>query len=169
MRRTAQGIVALALASAVIGAHAIEMFRAEEVKPYQPPQSQYRQDAPRVDAVQPGPAARNAGISGLMGLWQTNVPGAVYTTPSSIPGYDRLHVSPGGPKGMLNIKSDGTYWWNSYGGKQGRWVDTGNADFPIQLIDTVENKKWAVGFDPKRLAGREIVVWDGSIWYDGRR
>jgi len=155
----------------------IPMFVADEVKPLTPPQP----------AVAPQPAPeyrgknqqRNANFSQVatdagkpdyfFGVWRTRIPGAVWTSPSGYQGYDWLHVRTGASAGDLIIKPDGTYVWNSYGGKSGRWV-RGDAEFPVVLIDTVENRQWRVGADPKRIGGRDIVVWDGnSFSYDGRR
>jgi hypothetical protein len=163
----------------------MEMFKAQEVQPYQPPQP--RQQAP-AQSVQPAPArdvqraddpyrrlfeepaqparAQASGAAALLGVWQTNIPGAVYTTPSGRPGYDLLHVSSGAAAGLLKLDRNGTYSWNSYGGKRGKWVETGRSDYPIEIIDTVENKRWLVGLDPR---SQELIVWAGSYWYNGRR
>lgn len=186
--------VFLALAVASASAHAIEMFRAQDVQPYQPPQprqeqqqpSPYGQSAPapygqpapapygqpapepygRAPAEAQAPRQQPSGAAGLLGVWQTNIPGAVYTTPSGRPGYDLLHVSSGAAAGLLRLNRDGTYSWNSYGGKRGKWVETGRPDYPLEIIDTVENKRWLVGLDPK---SGELIVWAGSYWYNGRR
>lgn len=152
--------IALLLAGA--SAHAMEMFKAQEVQPYQPPQP--RQQAPAQPA-QPA-RAQASGAAALLGVWQTNIPGAVYTTPSGRPGYDLLHVSSGAAAGLLKLDRNGTYSWNSYGGKRGKWVETGRSDYPIEIIDTVENKRWLVGLDPR---SQELIVWAGSYWYNGRR
>ncbi|MNY04263.1 hypothetical protein D3C86_1369300 [compost metagenome] len=101
-------------------------------------------------------------------VWHTRVPGAVWQSPSDVPGYETLHIAPGVQAGDLTISPNGRYVWNSYGGKVGQWV-RGDANYPIVLIDTVENKKWKVGYDPKHTGGRDIVIWDGYIWYDGKK
>jgi hypothetical protein len=71
------------------------------------------------------------------------------TTPSGRSGYDILHVSSGAAGGLLKLNRDGTYSWNSYGGKSGKWVETGRAGEPIEIIDTVENRRWGVRLEPK--------------------
>jgi len=171
---------ALLLAGA--SAHAIEVFKPQEVQPWQPPPPRQQPSA------QPGPAANvqpavepyrrspeapaqaapaaASGAAALLGLWQTNIPSAVYTTPSARPGYDLLHVSSGAAAGLLKLHRDGSYSWNSYGGKRGKWVETGRSDYPIEIIDTMENKRWLVGLDPR---SGELIVWAGSYWYNGRR
>jgi hypothetical protein len=149
-------------------APAIEVYQAHEIKPYkatgiQPDHAQGRptQDAPARHAA--------AGCNSLVGAWQTNVPGAVYITPGSSRYYNVLHVSAGGPKGFLRIKANGTYTWNTYGGKQGRWLRSDDPEYPLILVDNAEHKRWKVGCDAKHTGGREIVIWDGYINYDGRR
>lgn len=156
----------LALAALAVSAQAIEMFHAEEVKPWQPPSAQ--PVPPPRPIPQPAPARRqgSSGAAALLGVWQTNIPGVAYTTPSSQPGYDILHVSSGAAAGLLRLDANGSYSWNSYGGKRGKWVQTGDAEYPIEIIDTVENKRWRVGLDPK---SSELIVWSGSFWYRGRR
>lgn len=162
--------VALALAAGSAGAQSIEPFRAQDVQPWQPPQQQQQVRPAAAVQPQPVPPARApqqaAGTEALLGVWQTNIPGAVYTTPSGRPGYELLHVSSGAAAGLLKLDRNGGYSWNSYGGKRGKWVPTGRADYPIELLDTVENKRWLVGLDPR---SGELVVWSGSYWYNGRR
>lgn len=139
----------------------IPMFVADEVKPSSPPA-----------AAQPAarPPAGHPPLDYYFGVWRTNVPGAVWTSPSGYRGYEWLHVRAGAAAGDLIIRPDGTYVWASYGGKSGRWVRGDAPEWPIVLIDTAENRRWVVGVDPRRIGGREIVVWDGnSFHYDGRR
>ncbi len=107
-------------------------------------------------------------VESLIGTWHTKIPGAVWQTPSGRDGYDNLHISTGLKSGDLMIKTDGTYKWNSYGGKKGNWIK-GDSDYPIVLIDKVEKKKWRVGYDTKHTGGRDIIIWDGYIWYDGKK
>ena len=99
----------------------------------------------------------------ILGEWMTSIPGVAYETPSQVDGYNTLNVSPGVRDGALLINPDGTYEWSAYGGKTGAWK-AGDADYPVVLIDTVENKEWRVGLDRGKL-----VIWDGSIWYEGVR
>ncbi|TRW95586.1 hypothetical protein [Candidatus Methylobacter oryzae] len=109
----------------------------------------------------------NADPSALYGVWRTSIPGAVWTSPGTYT--DWLHVSTGIAVGDLIIRPDGTYIWNSYGGKSGNWV-RGDSDYPVVLIDTVENKQWKVSTDSKHTGGRDIVIWDGRfLYYDGRK
>lgn len=110
-----------------------------------------------------------ANPSDYFGVWRTRIPGAVWTSPSGYRGYDLLHVSAGLATGDLIIKPDETYVWQAYGGKSGRWVQ-GDREYPIVLIDSVENRRWKVGADPKHTGGRDIIVWDGNaLYYDGRK
>jgi hypothetical protein len=153
--------VACAVLLGAGSAQALEVFRADEVKPS--PASQASPAWPP-GAARPAPAS--PGISALLGLWQTNIPGAVYTAPSSRPGYDELHVGSGAAAGLLRLNADRTYSWNSYGGKTGRWEASGDAAYPLTLVDSVENKRWKVGLDPRT---GELIVWGGSYWYNGRR
>ncbi|MGZ5077067.1 MAG: hypothetical protein ACXV9R_10635, partial [Methylobacter sp.] len=94
----------------------------------------------------------NADPSAVVGVWRTYIPVATNTSVES-----------------LTIRSDGTYTWTSYGGKSGNWI-TGDSDYPVILIDTVENKQWKVAADAKHTGGRDIVVWDGRfIYYNGQK
>jgi hypothetical protein len=168
------------------------MFVADEIKPYVPPQPIARPSQPNARPSQPNawpdqPTARptppsrstpvtpedrpqsNANLNYFFGVWRTNIPGAVWTSPSGYQGRDWLHVSAGAAAGDLIIKPNGTYVWASYGGKSGRWI-AGDAEWPIVLIDTSENRKWRVGADAKHTGGRDIMIWDGnSFYYDGRK
>jgi hypothetical protein len=147
----------------------IPMFVADEVRPYTPPQPAIERSDQRQNRA--AEAAANAGnLDYYFGVWRTRIPGAVWTSPSGYQGYDWLHVSAGVSAGDLIIKPNGTYVWASYGGKSGRWTRSGDAGYPIVLIDTVENRQWRVGIDPKHTGGRDIIVWDGgSFYYDGRK
>jgi hypothetical protein len=121
----------------------------------------------QVDTVENVLDMANADPASLFGVWRTSIPGAVWTSPGTYT--DWLHVSTGIAVGDLIIRPDGTYIWNSYGGKSGSWTH-GDSDYPIVLIDTVENKQWKVGADPKHIAGRDIIIWDGNaLYYDGRK
>lgn len=118
----------------------------------------------RVDAEEKGTAEDT--LSGLFGIWHTKVPGGVWQSPSQVPGYDVLHIAPGVLSGDLTISPNGHYAWNSYGGKTGRWEKGNSKDYPIVLIDTVENKKWRIGFNKR---GKGIFIWDGFVHYTGTR
>ncbi|GAW65329.1 hypothetical protein GPEL0_01r0151 [Geoanaerobacter pelophilus] len=56
--------------------------------------------------------------------------------------------------------------WISYGGKKGKWVATTDPEYPVELIDTVENRRWRAGY-----SGSNGVLYNmsGSIWYEGRK
>ena len=113
---------------------------------------------------------KNAGnnIEQLFGVWHTRIPGAVWESPSNVSGYNQLHVSSGARAGDLVINKNGTYKWNTYGGKSGRW-EKGDSEYPLVLVDNAEHKKWKVGFDSKHTGGRDIIIWDGYVWYDGKK
>lgn len=148
------------------------MFVADEVKAYTnpAPAAEPRNGKRQNRLIDAGSASGGAGSPEYyFGVWRTRIPGAVWTSPSGYQGVDWLHVRAGVSAGDLIIRPDGSYVWNSYGGKEGRWV-RGDAAFPVVLIDTVENRRWHVGADAKRIGGRDIVVWDGnSFYYDGRK
>lgn len=112
--------------------------------------------------------ATDATSNSLLGAWKTVVPGGVWTSPSSIPGWETLHVSPGAIAGILVIYPNGTYVWNAYGGKKGNWKAQSRSDYPIVLEDKTENRMWNVGLD-KRHPGK-IWIWDGKAFnYQGTR
>jgi hypothetical protein len=122
----------------------------------------------RADELQAAPKPARPDAAGLIGRWRTNVPASVISRESTFDGRRWTEIFPGAAAGDLLIRADGTYAWASYGGKVGRWV-RGNPDWPIVLIDTVENRRWQVAFDD-RSDGRRIYVWDGnSIYYQGSR
>jgi hypothetical protein len=158
----------LVLASLVLCAGgtvgAIEMFQAESVKPWQPPSQTARQQV----AATPQQAASVEGVKAMLGAWQSSVAGAVWTTPSSIPGWSNLNVSPGALAGLLVIYPDGTYVWNSYGGKKGRWTPSTVGGYPVALEDRAEKKTWLVG--PDTASPGRIFIWDGgSFYYTAKR
>lgn len=153
----------------------IEPGNVEMVKPYANDQGQQRKAATKVQSQtdrapensrRPAPADNSNGAKSVIGLWQTNIPGVVYTTPSGLAGYDTLHVSSGASGGLLRINENGTYTWNSYGGKKGKWVSTADSEYPIEIIDTVENRRWRVGYSGSKGV---LYLWSGSIFYEGRK
>jgi hypothetical protein len=163
-------------------AQSIEPYRAQDVQPARP--AQEVQLVRPTQNVQPAPiqqdqrnfrterqttrqqAQASGSLAAYLGTWQTNIPGVAYTTPSGRPGYDILHVSSGAAGGLLVLNRNGTYKWNSYGGKTGKWVETGRSADPIEIIDTVENRRWGVRMDSNT---GEIILQSGSIYYYGRR
>lgn len=128
----------------------IPAYVADEIQPDPPAQPVAPvRPAPASPAPQPsGPTASERAPAGasattldfFFGVWRTRIPGAVWTSPSGYDGYDWLHVAAGVSVGDLIIRPDGTYVWNSYGGKSGRWERGDSAEWPIVLIDTVENR-----------------------------
>jgi hypothetical protein len=126
--------------------------------------------APRQPSPEPQPTARppsTAGLEFYFGVWRTRVPGAVWTSPSGYEGYDSQHTNVALAAGDLLIKPDGTYVWNSHGGKSGQWV-SGDSEHPLVLIDVVEHKRWSVGVDREHT--ENIVLSDGdAASYDGRK
>lgn len=168
--RSIRSVVFPALLLAASSAGAIEVFKAQEVEVYRgdanADSSRNPFAAPSNDRQarpSPQPAAQNA--SQLFGVWQTNIPGAVYTVPSGVAGYDRLIVSSGAAAGLFRLNPDGTYVWNSYGGKRGKWERSNDPEYPVEIIDTVENRRWKVGFDAR---AQVLRIWSGSFWYEGR-
>ena len=167
-----------------VQAQEVRPVRAQEVKPVQaqdvrPVQAQDVRPVPAVPEVRStstghaAPGTVRAGAQGkpeaLFGRWRTRLPGAVWQAPSPVPGYDVLHVTTGARAGDLLIRPDGTYVWQSYGGKSGRW-ERGDAEYPVVLVDAAEGKRWRVGLDPRRENGRELIIWDGgSFAYEGQR
>lgn len=143
----------------------IKPFHADEVKPYQP--AEVKTAAPAREATARSPRQATAGTTELLGAWQSSVSGAVWTSPSSFPGFESLHISPGALAGLLVIYPDGSYVWNSYGGKKGRWMRSDRSDYPLVLEDTVENKRWLVGLDQRT---QRLTIWDGNaISYTAKR
>lgn len=164
----------LLLAPWAVRASDIEVYQAREIKPHvaQPVEparpAREREPAPPHERSGREAADVDAAVEQLIGVWQTRVPGAVWQAPSEVAGRDRLRVSAGANGGDLAISPDGRYAWNAYGGKIGVWV-RGDTDYPVVLIDAAEGKRWKVGYDPRHTGGRDIVVWDGAVAYDGRR
>jgi hypothetical protein len=108
-------------------------------------------------------------ISTFFGAWSTVVPGAVWQSPSNIPGWDTLHISPGAIDGLLVIYPNGRYVWNAYGGKRGSWRASGNGDYPILLDDRAEHRIWKVGVNDRKANAIYIVESNGYFYYEGRR
>lgn len=121
----------------------------------------------------PGPdrrvAPRPASLASLYGAWSTAVPGAVWQSPSAIPGWSTLHISPGALAGLLVIYPDGRYVWNAYGGKRGQWRRSGDPEFPILLDDRAERRIWRVGPNIRQAGRIYIVESNGYFYYEGRR
>ncbi len=152
----------------------IPIFKATEIKVDKPaPRKVIKSDPPPVvdehKTPPKPPAPQKVDTDYFMGVWRTNVAGAVWESPSGYDGYNWLKVSAGLAVGDLIIKPNGTYVWNSYGGKTGNWIK-GDSDYPVILLDTVENRQWQLSIDPHHTGGRDITAWDGNAYYyDGRR
>lgn len=77
------------------------------------------------------------------------------------------YTSAGAGTGILLIKSDGTYQWDSTWDHQlhkGTWEYTGedfNEGYPILLRNGESGKDWKVGIDTSGY-GAHIIVWDGE-------
>lgn len=120
------------------------------------------------NAARPAPPGQLPSPSGLFGAWYTSLPGAVWTT-NEIPGWQTLHIAPGAAAGVFVLYQNGTWLWNSYGGKRGRWSASGDSEYPILLDDRKEGRKWKVGFNTKEAGTIWIVESDGYFWYKGKR
>lgn len=162
-----QLVLVLACLAGAAMAQEIQPYHAQEIQPYRAQEIEPARPA----APQHGPlgqAASRKAVAALLGAWRSSVPGAAWTSPSAIPGWDTLHVSPGALAGLLVIYPNGTYVWNSYGGKKGRWMASNDADYPIVLDDTVEHRQWRVGADPRHRG--QIFIYDGNaIYYTATR
>lgn len=124
------------------------------------------------------PAKSSAGAAQASGMgfefnvtYGLAVPGVAYTEAA---GGDKVrYVVSSGVKtqSTVVIKPDGAYVWDSkWDGKviKGNWEKTGDSGYPIVLKNAQEGKNWQVGPDSRKGAKPEtILVWDGSIWYEG--
>lgn len=107
---------------------------------------------------------------GYFGLYQYWVPGTSYTTADYTNNQLVIHNSAGTGvlPGGIKINSDGTYIWNSsWDGKviKGKWRKTGDAGYPIEMLNAQEGKNWRVG----KGDNGTIIIWDGSTWYNGSK
>ena len=147
-------------------AHSIDTYKAKTIEVYKAKTVEAYKSQNQLKEQASAPAKED--VSALFGAWQTVVPGGVWTSPSAIPGWETLHVGTGALAGLLVIYADGTYVWNAYGGKKGRWITPGRSGYPIALEDKVERRMWNVGLD-KRHPGK-IWIWDGKAFnYQGTR
>jgi len=124
-------------------------------------------EGPRVH--RPGPPPASADLASLFGAWSTRVPGGVWTSPGSIPGWETLHVGIGALSGLLVIYPDGRYVWNAYGGKRGTWSRTNDAEYPILLDDRAERRVWKVGLNARNPSRIYVVEGNGAFYYEGQR
>jgi hypothetical protein len=159
----------LAFAATCAQAHAqdIKPYQAHEIKPYHAQELQPVR-AEREPQRSPDRGTSDGQVSQLLGAWQSSVPGAVWTSPSAVPGWETLHVSAGALAGLLVIYPNGTYIWNSYGGKKGRWTRSNDPGYPIVLDDQSEHRQWKVGLDDRHADS--IYIYDGNaIYYTAHR
>jgi hypothetical protein len=106
------------------------------------------------------------------GTYQYWVPGVSYITHDYSNSQTVLVNSSGSGvlPGGIRIKADKTYIWNSSWDEKvitGTWKETGNTEYPILLLNAQEGKSWQVG--KASTAGADIIVWDGYIWYNGKK
>ncbi len=134
------------------------IYEATPIAPYRP-----------ADRRSPPDRRGSGDVSIFFGAWSTVVPGAVWQSPSNIPGWDTLHISPGALDGLLVIYPNGRYVWNAYGGKRGSWRASGNSDYPILLDDRAEHRIWKVGVNDRKANAIYIVESNGYFYYEGRR
>lgn len=165
--------VAVATEIAPYKAREIQPYQAKEIKPYAAREPAAKNTTVSSDGTRQATHAGNSaaapgGVNSLIGVYSTNVGGGTYITPGNTPGYGVLHTSAGAKSGALTLRGDHTYTWNAYGGKQGRWQETGRSDYPIVLDDRAEKKRWLLG--PKRGDADRVVIWDGNAFnYVGKR
>lgn len=172
-------------------AEEIKPYKAEEVKPYKAPETKpvkVRVIKPertksvnpeKPEVVAPKPAEEQKALparvevsNDFFGLYQYWVPGASYTTPDYTNNQLVIHNSAGTGvlPGGIKINIDGTYVWNSSWDDKvikGNWRATGDAGYPIELLNAQEGKNWKIGKttgDPST-----ITIWDGSTWYNGKK
>ncbi len=109
-------------------------------------------------------------VSGFMGVWRTNVPGAVWASPTGYQGSNWTYMSTGVALGDLIIKPDGTYVWMWPSKKAGRWeMQPPNAPYPMVLIDEEENRRWHIGWGNAYM-GQQLYITDGGPRiHNGRR
>lgn len=127
-------------------------------------QSEEEKQAEQVDT------GNYAGIE--FGTYQYWVPGVSYVTHDYSNSQTVLVTSSGSGvlPGGIRIKADKTYIWNSsWDGKviTGSWSESTVSGYPIVLLNAQEGKNWLVG--PSNDSGSDIIVWDGSIWYNGKK
>lgn len=140
----------------------IPVFIAESVQPTPTPRPDPEQQ------TQPPTAARD--IAALLGVWDTNVPSSVITRYSRALDREFVSVAPGARGRLLKIKPDGTWVWQSYGGKRGTWRRNPDPKgYPILLDDPSENATWGVGPDTRDSRGDIIIQKASGVYYVGRR
>lgn len=125
--------------------------------PYSPPVQQSIQN------VQPlPPAYQQRDVSLFLGVWRTNIAGAVWASPTGYQGSNWAYMTAGVALGDLIIKPDGTYVWMWPSRKNGRWeVQPSTAPYPLLLIDEDENRRWHLGWS-NSYSGQQLYITDGG-------
>lgn len=134
----------------------------QPVTPAQPTYPAYPNTYPTYPPTTTPPAAVQRDISTLLGVWRTNVPGAVWASPTGYQGSNWNYMNVGVALGDLIIKPDGSYVWMWPSRKTGRWeMQPPNAPYPLVLIDEEENRRWHVGLGNAYL-GQQLYITDGG-------
>ncbi|SOC08314.1 hypothetical protein SAMN05880501_10558 [Ureibacillus xyleni] len=106
-------------------------------------------------------------VSHLFNTYQVYAPSSTATLETK--DYYITTTSIGALNGGLIIQSDGTYVWNSLiEGKviKGKWRQTKDKDYPIELLKGELGYNWKVGESPHRFG--EILLWSGSTSMNAR-
>lgn len=161
--------------STVVKGQEIKPYKASEIKPYQSEEikpAAAKETKSGINNNKNGKEKKANNLQSFFGLYQYWVPGTSYTVPDYSNRQLVLHNSTGTGvlPGGIKINSDGTYVWNSsWDGKviKGYWKKTGDSDYPIELENAQQGRDWKIGKSNDK--GADIVIWDGSTWYDGKK
>jgi hypothetical protein len=159
-----------------IQAQDIQPYKAQDIKPYKSEEIKSykaKETTPETfNKVEVRNTPVKINLEGFAGLYQYWVPG----TSSTVPDYNNqqvvIHNSTGTGvlPGGIKINPDQTYVWNSSWDEKvikGRWRKTADSDYPIELENAQGGKNWRIGKSKEK--GVDIVIWDGSTWYNGRK
>ncbi|MBF0542416.1 MAG: hypothetical protein HQK91_13315 [Nitrospirae bacterium] len=157
-------------------AFAIDTYKAKEIEPYKPHDIKpYRaHEAGADNKVELNPQktqeTNTTSLDYAFHSFRLRLPGGTYVTPSSQPGYDILHVSPGAiTDSVIQINPNGQYVWNSKWDKKiirGNWKQEKTGT--ITIINGQGNKNWRFQKTNKRTNNDgDIFVDDGYISYVG--
>ncbi|MBV8256138.1 MAG: hypothetical protein JO154_26320 [Chitinophaga sp.] len=122
-------------------------------------------------APTPAPVAKPATTASPQNLqffvrkWTTGVSDAFYV--NNVGGVRTLVVQANARTKPLHINSNGTYYWEAYGEQRsGKWVATGDKNYPIVLKNAIQNKDWYVA--QHNNGKNAIYIWDhDAISYTG--
>ncbi|TZF83878.1 hypothetical protein FW774_10485 [Pedobacter sp. BS3] len=145
----------------------IEVFKAQEVIPDKPA-TQNKNNVKR-----PASSKVTGNLNVFFGTYYYWVPGTSYVVPDYSRKQEVIHTSAGTGvlPGSIRINADGTYVWNSSWDQKiikGKWQQTGDKDYPIEMIHAQEQKNWQVGLHD-RPKEADIYIKDGSTWYCGKK